>query len=122
MLLDFPIIIADESVDFRIVEHLVISGFRVYSIIKETPGISDKSVIDIASEMNGYIITEDKDFGDELVYKQNSNTGVMLLRILDLPIGAKKKLILDALIDYNTLLRNSFAELNSKKLRIRKYI
>ena len=72
--------------------------------------------------MNGYIITEDKDFGDELVYKQNSNTGVMLLRILDLPIGAKKKLVLDALIDYNTLLRNSFAVLNSKKLRIRKYI
>jgi len=45
--------------------------FRVYSIGIENPGISDSVVIKIAIDKDGYIITENKDFGDVLLYNKN---------------------------------------------------
>jgi len=54
MLRDFPLIIADESVDERIIRCLRIEGYRVYSISDETLGISVFQVIDIAIENQGY--------------------------------------------------------------------
>ncbi len=123
MLRDFPIIIADESVDDRIIRCLQEQGYQVYSIGDEIPGISDFQVIDIAVVKNGYILTEDKDFGDIIVYNNNSKhrTGSLLLRILDLPISAKNQLILETLLHHSAQLKECFAVLTSKKLRIRKY-
>ena len=123
MLPDFPLIIADESVDARIIRNLVSVGYEVYSIADETPGISDDKVIEIAIERNGFIITEDKDFGDVLVYSNSSlhMIGSLLLRIFDLPIEPKNKLILEALSRNRDTLKGSFSVLTSKKLRIRKY-
>jgi predicted nuclease of predicted toxin-antitoxin system len=80
------LIIADESVDGRIICALLDDGYLVYAIINKNPGVPDSEVIEIAVENSGYIITEDKDFGDELVYRKMQNVGSMLLRIADIPI------------------------------------
>jgi hypothetical protein len=69
MLPDFPTIIADESVDGRIIHLLLELGYAVISIAQVTPGLPDYAVIDLALQHKGYIITEDKDFGDELIFK-----------------------------------------------------
>ena len=119
---DFPLIIADESVDSRIIKELRNHGFSVYSIRTETPGIPDGRVIEIAFEKNGYIITEDKDFGDELVYKRIKNIGSMLIRFQDLPIQTRIHLVIEALSVHGNNLHNCFSVLTSKKLRIRRYI
>ncbi len=123
MLREFPLINANESVDDRIIRFLRVEGQRVFSIGDETPGISDFHVIDIAVEKHGYILTEDKDFGDIIVYNSNSKhkTGSLLLRILDLPISAKNQLILETLLHNSAQLKECFVVLKSKKLRIRKY-
>lgn len=89
MLPDSFLIIADESVDARIIISLRELGYSVYSISKEKPGITDTEVIEIAIEKKGYILTEDKDFGDELVYREKHNVGGMLLRLQDLSIDKK---------------------------------
>lgn len=117
----FPLIIADESVDHRIVLQLIHEQFTVYSITKETPGITDTEVIAISVEMNGFILTEDKDFGDELVYRKPQNIGSMLLRMHDVPVDNKIKLVVDTLHNHASELRGNFSVLTSKKLRIRKY-
>jgi hypothetical protein len=57
MLPDFPTIIADESVDGRIVQLLQVLGYPVISIAKVSPGLSDDAVIDVAVQHRGYIIT-----------------------------------------------------------------
>ncbi len=118
---DFPLIIADESVDARIIRHLSDIGYSVYSIMAETPGIPDSKVIEIAIEKNGYLITEDKDFGDELVYRKVHNVGSMLLRLSDKPIDARTLLITKTLAFHANSLLNAFSVLTSKKLRIRSY-
>ena len=119
---DFPLIIADESVDFRIIRSLRDQGFSIFAISTETPGITDSKVITIAVEKHGYILTEDKDFGDELVYRKTKNVGSMLLRISDLPIESRIKLVSQTLLHQAKDLNNCFAVLTAKKLRIRKYI
>ena len=119
---DFPLIIADESVDARIIRSLTDNGYTVYAIITETPGITDSKVIEIAIQKSGYIITEDKDFGDELVYKRIKNIGSMLLRFQDSPIDVRIHLILEALSKNANSLHDCFSVLTSKKLRIRQYI
>jgi predicted nuclease of predicted toxin-antitoxin system len=118
---DFPLIIADESVDARIVQGLIDGGFSIYSITKESPGITDTQIIGIAVEKKGFIITEDKDFGDELVFKRVQNIGSLLLRISDLPIESKIHMVVEVITLHAESMLDSFSVLTSKKLRIRKY-
>lgn len=121
MSLNFPIIIADESVDVRIIKSLIEEGYSIYSIIAESPGITDLNVIRVAFEKNGFIVTEDKDFGDELVYKKAHNIGSLLLRISDLPIAERLELVRNTFAKHGDQMRWSFSVLTSKKLRIRPY-
>ena len=123
MLPEFPLIVADESVDARVIRMLSEYGFSVYSIAAEKPGISDSQVVAIAIENNGYIVTEDKDFGDILVYntKKGHKSGSMLLRIFDLPVESKNHLVLATLLKHHEVLIGRFSVLTSKKLRIRPY-
>ena len=55
-------IIADESVDYRIVVKLRESGLTVYAISEQQPSIKDDAVLAIACDNNALLITEDKDF------------------------------------------------------------
>ncbi len=50
-------IIADESVDFRIVIQLREAGLAVYSIAEEQPSITDKAVLSIACDKHALLIT-----------------------------------------------------------------
>ena len=56
-------IVADESVDFRVVIRLREIGLIVYSIAEETPSITDSNVLSVAFSNKALLITEDKDFG-----------------------------------------------------------
>ena len=123
MLPDFPIIVADESVDARIVRVLRQKGYRIYSVAEETPGITDDDVVSLATLKSAYILTEDKDFGDILVYNNTSNhsTGSMLIRIFDKTISATTELVSQTFELHSAQLLGNFAVLTSKKLRIRQY-
>lgn len=54
-------VVADESVDFRIVEHLRLNGLSVYSIAESNASVSDEDVLKIALEHKSLLITEDKE-------------------------------------------------------------
>lgn len=122
MLPEFPLIIADESVDFRIIHGLRAKGYNVHSIITDSPGITDSRVIEIAIEKNGFILTEDKDFGDELVYRRSDKVGSLLLRISDMAVDARNNLVIDTIINHGKELKGCFSVLTARKLRVRKYL
>jgi len=121
MLQDRPIIIADESVDARILKALTDNGYAIYSITQECPGITDNMVIKLAEQLQGFILTEDKDFGDELVYKRTRNVGSMLLRLSDVPIVQRTTLVVDTFRAHLPEMLHHFSVLTAKKLRIRRY-
>jgi predicted nuclease of predicted toxin-antitoxin system len=74
-------IVADESVDFRIVTALRAAGLIVYSVAEELPSITDISVLSIAVKKQALLITEDKDFGELVFRLKLPHTGVLLVRI-----------------------------------------
>jgi predicted nuclease of predicted toxin-antitoxin system len=110
-------IVADESVDFRIVAGLRDTNFVVFSVAESKSSITDEEVLSIAVSKNALLITEDKDFG-ELVFRfQLKHRGILLLRLTEKPksISAAVKTIVERHRD----MQNNFSVLDERKLRIK---
>ena len=60
-------IVADESVDWPIVERLRRDGHEVIAILETCPGAPDARVLEIANASEAILLTADHDFG-ELVF------------------------------------------------------
>lgn len=73
-------LVADESVDHRIVEGLRFTGHEIISVTEEVAGADVEQVLALAETHGTILLTADKDFG-ELVYRQQrAHRGVILLR------------------------------------------
>ena len=84
------------------------------------PGTDNLDIIAMAATKSGFIITKDKDFGDELVFKKVSNNGTMLPRLSGVDIEEKIRLVLAAIEKHLHELMSVFSVLSKNKLQIRK--
>lgn len=110
-------IVADESVDYRIVTSLRKSGLRVYSIAEEQASIRDEHVLQVAVSNKALLITEDKDFG-ELVFRLHlEHKGILLIRVEEKEQNIE--LITDSIYKNLNELKNRFSVLSNHKLRIK---
>jgi predicted nuclease of predicted toxin-antitoxin system len=116
----FPKILADECVDRRLIDHLQSSGYTVVDIFSFARGSDDVTVISLANSLKAFIITEDKDFGNYLVYNKSFHYGALLLRLEGVIIEEKKRLVLSVLQHHGEELIANFSVLTKDKLRIRK--
>lgn len=82
-------IVADESVDFGIVQSLRKENINVISIQESYGGIADEEVLQVALKNDAILITEDKDFGELVFRLRMKHTGVLLIRILDVDRSIK---------------------------------
>ncbi|HLF63920.1 MAG TPA: DUF5615 family PIN-like protein, partial [Saprospiraceae bacterium] len=80
------IILADESVDFRIVKALRASGLQVHAVLEIKSGMSDQDVLTIASQNQYIVLTSDKDFGDLTFRLKKAQNGIVLLRFFNTSI------------------------------------
>ncbi|HMB98433.1 MAG TPA: DUF5615 family PIN-like protein [Balneolaceae bacterium] len=113
-------IIFDENIDRQIIEKIRAAGYKTYAIREETPGISDREVIDIVRIKKGLLITEDKDFG-ELVFSHNiKNCSVMLLRYKKSDSDQVTEKIIRVLKNYYKDSANYFYTISGDRIRSRK--
>ena len=110
-------IVADESVDFRIVTELRNSGHDVYSIAEENPTIKENIVLKIAFDKQALLLTEDKDFGELVFRLQLKHNGVLLIRLSNDP--TKILLVSDTISKYYEEMIGRFSVLDDKRLRIK---
>lgn len=111
--------LADESVDFRIVQHMRSRGIEVDAIQEMDPSISDKQVLEIATIRNAILLTEDKDFG-ELVFRLRLAThGVILIRLSDTPIINKLEKVDELISNYWGKISGSFIVIARDRIRIK---
>lgn len=108
-------IVADESVDFRIVTQLRQREITVYSIAEQQPSIKDETVLSIAYKENALLITEDKDFGELVFRLRLPHKGILLIRIENHKIAT----VVEAIHQYYDEMLNKFSVINDKKLRIK---
>ena len=110
-------IVADESVDFRIVVQLRQLGLTVYSIAEQQPSIKDEQVLALANENDALLITEDKDFGELVFRLQLPHRGILLIRIAE--ANQKIASVVRTIAKYHSELLNKFSVINDIKLRIK---
>lgn len=113
------VLLADESVDYRIVRFLREQDFTVIAIIDNDASISDVEVLQKAKEANVLLITEDKDFGELVFRLKLRHSGILLLRFFNLEIQIQNDKILETLNNHSGKLFNNFSTLTEKRLRIR---
>ncbi len=112
-------ILADESVNFNIVQFLGEQGYTVYSNLEEKAGINDLEVISLAKEMNIILLTEDKDFGEWVFAYHIKNISVILLRYNSLDLDQIKQNLVNLLAKYSNTYYNKFIVIKKDKYRIR---
>ena len=112
-------LLADESVDFGIINNLRQKGIVVVSISEDYAGIKDKEVMKLARDKKYLLITEDKDFG-ELTYRLKfEHCGILLIRLIDLPRKERLPLVTEIIDMYFEKMKGNFSVLTSKGLRIK---
>jgi hypothetical protein len=94
--------------------------YEIFSIQQVMPGTKDSDIIKISVEKDAFILTEDKDIGDEIVFRKVSNNGAMLLRLAGTEIDEKIRLVITSLKAHHAELIGAFSVLSNRKLRIRK--
>lgn len=111
--------VADESVDWQIVEKMREDGHPVIYVAEMDPGIPDEDVILLANQQSAILITADKDFG-ELVFRQALAThGVVLIRLAGLSQSRKAELLSSALKERASEIPNAFSVVTPGMIRIR---
>ncbi len=111
--------VADENIDFQIVQRLRNKGRAVYYVAEMTPGISDMEVLDLANNNSALLLTADRDFG-ELVYRRHLiSGGVILIRLAGLSADQKAKIVSSAISKHSSELQGSFAVISPGIIRIR---
>jgi len=112
-------LLADESVDFGIIESLREKSVDVISISEQSSGINDTEVLSISNLHKCLLITEDKDFG-ELAYRLKlEHHGILLIRLSELPRNERVALASDIIIKHFNSLLGSFSVLTKQGLRIK---
>lgn len=110
-------VVADESVDFRIVTALKAAEITIFSIAGEHPSITDKEVLAVAVDKGALLLTEDKDFGELVFRLQLPHRGVLLIRIFD---GERKIAItVKAILENYADMLDKFSVISKNRLRIK---
>jgi len=112
-------IVADESVDFRIVRNLRNEGWSVFAVVETAAAIKDKEVLDIAVQHNTLLITEDKDFGELVFRLKLPHTGILLIRIFILSDTEKLSLVTRTITEHYQQLLGRFSVISDHLLRIK---
>lgn len=112
-------ILADENIDFRIIERLREAGFEVYSVYESQRGIEDLSIIDLSRNPPRLILTEDKDFGEWVFAHHVRNISVLFLRYHFRDTDAMIELLIRLLRDRSAQLFGHFTTVTLQKIRIR---
>ena len=113
------ILVADESVDFLIIQNLRQKGITVISISKDYSGLNDVSVLNLAYENNCILITEDKDFG-ELAFRLNyAHKGILLIRLSDIERKERIEIAVNTVEKYFDKFKNNFSVVTKRGLRIK---
>jgi predicted nuclease of predicted toxin-antitoxin system len=111
--------LADEGVDFPVVQRLRSDGNEVLYVAEMDPGISDETVLAAANDKDALLLTADKDFG-ELVYRLHRiSAGVLLMRLSGLSPASKAEVVSSVVRDHGRQPMYTFTVITPGMVRVR---
>ena len=71
----------------------------------------------MANEGSELLLTDDKDFGDLVIYQQYQSVGVLLLRLQGVPLIQRAEIVLQIIQENGEKLLNAFTVVKGNKSR-----
>lgn len=112
----------DASTGIASARYLQAQGYDVIFVGEWNPKAADIDIVRFALTEQRIIITNDKDFGEQVFRDQQQHGGVLLLRLADDRTITKLRVIQAVLAQYEGQLANTFVVATERHIRIRKPI
>ena len=110
--------LVDECTGPAVAQWLVQQDHDVISVFDEIRGADDKEVIQIASEQDRILITNDKDFGELVFRDKKQHKGLILLRLEDERAANKIAILKNVLEKDQNSLHGHFVVVTETTVRI----
>ena len=112
--------LVDESTGPAVAEWLTTNGHEVFSIYEYARGMHDDDIVRKAFDENWILITNDKDFGEQVYREQKPHHGIVLLRLEDERAESKIEVLKRLLNSHADRLLGQFVVVTEKSVRIAK--
>ena len=110
--------LVDECTGPTVAKWLGEQGHTVVSIYDEARGIDDDHVIRMAFDENLILITNDKDFGEQVYRAQRPHRGVILMRLDDEQAASKIRILEQLLASYADQIPDRFVVVSETRVRL----
>jgi len=110
--------LADVNVEKPLVDYLLEQGYDIKWIPDYDCEMFDEDLLQMASEEQRILITNDKGFGDLIFLQKKLNVGTILFRVKGQRSEEKVKLMRKLLMGYREKLLNHYVIISKSKVRI----
>ena len=111
--------IADVNVEKSIVDHLKYEGFDIMWIPDYNCMMKDEELLRLANKERRVLITNDKDFGNLVFFKNLISSGIILFHAKEHNVEWKKKILKKVIDDFGEKVCSSFIVIGKDKVRIK---
>lgn len=111
-------IIADENIAIQVVERLQKEGHNVKYTL-QGQRITDDVVLNMAHQQKALLITDDKDFGELLILRQQPSSGVLLVRLAGFSPQEKAEVVAQVIHEHGDQLMNTLTVITPRGIRRR---
>jgi predicted nuclease of predicted toxin-antitoxin system len=112
--------LVDECAGPAVATWLQTQEHEVFSVYDSARGMDDNDIVRKALEENWILITNDKDFGDQIYREHKSHHGVILLRLDDERAQNKIDVLSQLLNSYADRLPDQFVVVTEERVRFAK--
>jgi len=112
--------LVDESTGPTVAEWLSAEGHEVFSVYDLARGINDDDILQKAFDENWILITNDKDFGEQVYRERKPHHGIVLLRLEDERAKSKIEVLKRLLNSHADSLPEQFVVVTEKSVRFAK--
>src|SRR6266508_4020884 len=109
--------LVDESTGPAVAEWLTTNGHEVFSIYEYARGMHDDDIVRKAFDENWILITNDKDFGEQVYRERKPHHGIILLRLADERAKSKIEILQRLLNSYAENLPEQFVVVTEQSVR-----
>ena len=112
--------LVDESTGPAVAEWLTTNGHEVFSVYESARGMHDNDIVRKAFDENWILITNDKDFGEQVYRERKPHHGIVLLRLEDERTRSKIEILKRLLNSHADSLPEQFVVVTEKSVRFAK--
>ena len=112
--------LVDESTGPSVAEWLTTEEHEVFSVYDSARGMNDDDIVKKAFDENWILITNDKDFGEQVYRERKPHHGIVLLRLEDERARSKIEVLKRLLNSYSDRLPEQFVVVTEQSVRFSK--